>query len=41
MMTIRHRDERGLAKMGWLDSAHTFSFGTTTTPRIWASARCG
>ena len=27
MIVLRHRDERGRAKTGWLDSRHTFSFG--------------
>ena len=27
MITIRHRDERGHAKLGWLDSRHSFTFG--------------
>ncbi|MGE5145124.1 MAG: pirin family protein [Candidatus Eiseniibacteriota bacterium] len=27
MITIRPRDQRGTAKIGWLDSKHTFSFG--------------
>lgn len=27
MLTIRHRDNRGIANMGWLDSRHSFSFG--------------
>jgi hypothetical protein len=27
MITIRPRDQRGIAKTGWLDSKHTFSFG--------------
>lgn len=27
MITLRHRDERGAANMGWLDTHHSFSFG--------------
>jgi len=27
MITIRPRDQRGTAKIGWLDSRHSFSFG--------------
>src|SRR5690606_13818248 len=27
MITIRPRDRRGVARTGWLDSKHTFSFG--------------
>ncbi|MCG5243768.1 pirin family protein [Azospirillum doebereinerae] len=33
MITIRHRDERGVANMGWLNSSHTFSFGHFHDPR--------
>ncbi len=28
MIQIRHADERGKANFGWLDSQHTFSFGS-------------
>ena len=27
MISVRHADDRGVAKRGWLDSRHTFSFG--------------
>lgn len=27
MITVRHRDNRGVVEMGWLSSRHSFSFG--------------
>ena len=33
MITIRHKDERGVANFGWLDSRHTFSFGHYYDPQ--------
>jgi redox-sensitive bicupin YhaK (pirin superfamily) len=33
MLAIRHAEERGLAKLGWLDSRHTFSFGQFYDPQ--------
>lgn len=33
MITIRHREDRGVAQMGWLDSRHSFSFGHYHDPR--------
>ncbi len=27
MIAVRRADDRGVAKLGWLDSRHTFSFG--------------
>ena len=32
MITLRPRDERGEAKLGWLDSRHSFSFGDYHDP---------
>jgi len=32
MLAIRHRDQRGLANIGWLNSRHTFSFGNYYDP---------
>ena len=32
MITIRDRNERGLTKIGWLDSKHSFSFGNYQDP---------
>src|SRR3979490_833721 len=33
MIAVRHREERGVANFGWLDSRHTFSFGEYHDPR--------
>jgi len=34
MLAIRHAEERGAAKFGWLDSKHTFSFGHYHDPKF-------
>jgi len=33
MISIRRAEERGAAKLGWLDSRHTFSFGEYHDPK--------
>jgi hypothetical protein len=33
MIAVRHREDRGVADFGWLDSRHTFSFGDYHDPR--------
>lgn len=33
MLTVRKGTERGVTKIGWLDSRHTFSFGGYVDPR--------
>ena len=33
MITVRPKDERGVANFGWLDSRHSFSFGNYYDPK--------
>jgi len=33
MITLRPAEERGLARLGWLTSRHSFSFGDYYDPR--------
>jgi redox-sensitive bicupin YhaK (pirin superfamily) len=41
VITIRRSQDRGVAKMGWLDSRHSFSFGNYYDPKHmhWGSLR--
>ena len=40
MITIRPAQDRGIANFGWLDSRHTFSFGSYYDPKHTASLLC-